>query len=67
MLSVFWTPHSRNNNENEVRSSLSKLDDVGLVSQIEEKVGSDLQFIRLNGAVVGGMAGILISLVKLYF
>jgi uncharacterized membrane-anchored protein YjiN (DUF445 family) len=52
---------------NMVRSSLSKLDDVGLVSQIEEKVGSDLQFIRLNGAVVGGLAGILISLVKLLF
>ena len=52
---------------NMVRSSLSKLDDVGLVSQIEEKVGNDLQFIRLNGAVVGGLAGILISLVKLLF
>jgi uncharacterized membrane-anchored protein YjiN (DUF445 family) len=25
-----------------------------LVEQIEEKVGSDLQYIRLNGAVVGG-------------
>jgi uncharacterized membrane-anchored protein YjiN (DUF445 family) len=52
---------------NMVRSSLSKLDDVGLVNQIEEKVGNDLQFIRLNGAVVGGLAGILISLVKLVF
>jgi uncharacterized membrane-anchored protein YjiN (DUF445 family) len=48
-----------------VRSSLSKLDDIGLVNQIEEKVGNDLQYIRLNGAVVGGLAGILISLVKL--
>lgn len=52
---------------NMVGSSLSKLDDVGLVNQIEEKVGNDLQFIRLNGAVVGGLAGILISLVKLLF
>jgi uncharacterized membrane-anchored protein YjiN (DUF445 family) len=52
---------------NMVRSSLSKLDDVGLVNQIEEKVGNDLQYIRLNGAVVGGLAGILISLLKLLF
>ena len=52
---------------NMVRSSLSKLDDVGLVNQIEEKVGNDLQYIRLNGAVVGGLAGILISLIKLLF
>ncbi len=50
---------------NMVRSSLSKLDNVGLVNQIEEKVGDDLQYIRLNGAVVGGLAGILIAIVKL--
>ncbi|WP_173854034.1 DUF445 family protein [Flavobacterium sp. 28A] len=29
------------------------------------KVGNDLQFIRLNGAVVGGLVGILIAVVKL--
>jgi len=50
---------------NMVRNSLSKLDNEELVSQIKEKVGSDLQYIRLNGAVVGGMVGILIALAKL--
>jgi len=50
---------------NMVRNSLSKLDNEELVAQIEEKVGSDLQYIRLNGAVVGGLVGILIALVKL--
>lgn len=49
-----------------VRTSLhpEKLDDRGLVNQIEEKVGNDLQYIRLNGAVVGGFAGILLSLIR---
>jgi len=49
-----------------VRTSLhpEKLDDRGLVSQIEEKVGNDLQYIRLNGAVVGGFAGILLGLIR---
>jgi uncharacterized membrane-anchored protein YjiN (DUF445 family) len=49
-----------------IRSSLhpDKLDDRGLVSQIEEKVGNDLQYIRLNGAVVGGLVGILIGVVR---
>ena len=51
---------------NMVRSSLWKLDDVGLVKQIQEKVGDDLQYIRLNGAVVGGLAGIVIALVNLF-
>lgn len=40
-----------------VRGSLEKLKDVELAAQIEEKVGRDLQYIRLNGAVVGGLAG----------
>lgn len=48
-----------------VRFSLSKLNDVELVGQIEEKVGNDLQFIRLNGAIVGGFVGVLISLIRI--
>lgn len=50
-----------------VRMSLhpEKLDDRGLVNQIEDKVGNDLQYIRLNGAVVGGLAGILLGLIRL--
>lgn len=48
-----------------VRESLWKLDDTALVGQIEEKVGNDLQFIRLNGAVIGFFAGAIIKIVKL--
>lgn len=48
-----------------VRFSLSKLNDVELVDQIEEKVGNDLQFIRLNGAIVGGFVGVIISLIRI--
>jgi uncharacterized membrane-anchored protein YjiN (DUF445 family) len=35
---------------NMVRSSMMKLNNKELVEQIEEKVGSDLQYIRLNGS-----------------
>jgi len=48
-----------------VAGSLAKLSDDHLVAQIEEKVGGDLQFIRLNGAVVGSAVGILLALFKL--
>ena len=35
--------------------------DVGqLIAKVEEAVGDDLQFIRLNGTVVGGFAGLLL-------
>jgi uncharacterized membrane-anchored protein YjiN (DUF445 family) len=42
-----------------------KLSDRALVAQIEERIGDDLQYIRLNGAVVGGLAGIAIASIKL--
>lgn len=48
-----------------VRNSLNKLDDRALVGQIEDKVGNDLQFIRLNGAAIGFLAGALIKIIKL--
>jgi uncharacterized membrane-anchored protein YjiN (DUF445 family) len=46
--------------------SMMKLNNKKLVEQIEEKVGSDLQYIRLNGAVVGGIVGIIIAVLN-YF
>jgi uncharacterized membrane-anchored protein YjiN (DUF445 family) len=48
-----------------VAGSLAKLTDDALVSQIEEKVGNDLQYIRLNGAVVGALVGMSLALIKL--
>lgn len=45
-----------------VREHLRGLDPRELVRQVEERVGADLQFIRLNGAVVGGLIGLSIAL-----
>lgn len=39
---------------------LTKLDDKQISSLIEEKVGDDLQFIRINGTIVGGLIGLSI-------
>jgi uncharacterized membrane-anchored protein YjiN (DUF445 family) len=49
-----------------VRTSLDpgRLSDVQMVAEIEEKVGDDLQFIRLNGAVVGWFIGLALGTVK---
>ena len=48
-----------------VRGSLERLSDLDLVGQIEEKIGRDLQYIRLNGAIVGGLAGAALAMIKL--
>jgi len=49
-----------------VRGSLEKLRDIDLVEQIEAKVGPDLQFIRLNGAIVGALVGAFLAILRLY-
>lgn len=43
-----------------VREGLDPLTDDKLVELIEEKAGNDLQMIRINGSVVGGLAGMII-------
>lgn len=46
-----------------VRENLEALDTSTLVAQIEERIGGDLQFIRLNGALVGGLIGVALAVV----
>lgn len=43
-----------------VRESLNKYSDDMLIDLIESKAGNDLQLIRINGSVVGGLVGILV-------
>ena len=50
-----------------VREKLESLDDKGLVLSLEDKVGDDLQWIRINGTVIGGMVGILQYLILRLF
>ncbi len=41
-----------------IRTSLGRLEGPQLVEQIEGKVGPELQYIRLNGAVIGTLVGL---------
>ncbi len=49
-----------------VKRYLESLDHKKLVAQIESKIGNDLQYIRINGALVGSIVGILIALIGLF-
>lgn len=42
-----------------VKENLNKFTNEELVKLIEDKVGNDLQMIRINGSVVGGLVGML--------
>jgi len=47
-----------------IRTSLTKLEGPALVGQIEEKVGPELQYIRLNGAVIGTLVGLCLGIAR---
>lgn len=49
-----------------IASTVKQWEDSELVRELELSVGSDLQFIRINGTVVGGLIGILLHAIVLY-
>lgn len=49
-----------------VEESMSKLNNADLAKQIEEKVGNDLQYIRVNGAIVGCVAGLILATLQFF-
>jgi uncharacterized membrane-anchored protein YjiN (DUF445 family) len=50
-----------------VRDYLDSLKDEELVERIEARVGADLQYIRLNGAVIGGLVGVVLAVLHAFF
>jgi uncharacterized membrane-anchored protein YjiN (DUF445 family) len=47
-----------------IQDRVRKWDAVQLTQKIEEAVGRDLQYVRLNGTIVGGLVGLLIYTVS---
>ncbi|QYR21804.1 DUF445 domain-containing protein [Paenibacillus sp. sptzw28] len=47
-----------------VKENLDQMDDKALVRMMEEKVGKDLQWIRVNGALCGFVVGIILALIQ---
>ncbi|HEY2492757.1 MAG TPA: DUF445 domain-containing protein [Paenibacillus sp.] len=48
-----------------VKDNLDKMDDQTLVEMLEDKVGNDLQWIRVNGALCGFIIGILLTVLHM--
>lgn len=48
-----------------VSGTVKQWDEKDFVSEIELSIGSDLQFIRMNGTLVGGVIGLLLHVVSL--
>ncbi|WP_211747143.1 DUF445 domain-containing protein [Paenibacillus sp. Marseille-Q4541] len=52
---------------NLVRENVNKMDNESLIALIEDKVGQDLQWIRINGAVTGFLIGIVLTVLQIIF
>ena len=48
-----------------IKSNLDRMDDESLIQMTEDKVGKDLQWIRVNGAICGFLIGLVLAGVKL--
>ncbi|AIQ55829.1 DUF445 domain-containing protein [Paenibacillus borealis] len=48
-----------------VKENLDQMDDASLVNMLEEKVGKDLQWIRVNGAVCGFVVGLVLTVIQM--
>lgn len=48
-----------------VKENLDQMDDESLVNMLEEKIGKDLQWIRVNGAVCGFVVGLVLTVIQL--
>lgn len=59
-----WVESNYNSIGELVKTGLSRLDNEELVTLIETKAGNDLQMIRINGTIVGGLTGMLIYLLN---
>ncbi|ASA25258.1 DUF445 domain-containing protein [Paenibacillus donghaensis] len=49
-----------------VKENLDMMDDDSLVNMLEDKVGKDLQWIRVNGALCGFVVGLVLTVVQLF-
>jgi len=47
-----------------VKENLDQMDDASLVNMLEDKVGKDLQWIRVNGALCGFVVGLMLTLIQ---
>ncbi|MEK3917664.1 DUF445 domain-containing protein [Paenibacillus sp. FSL H7-0331] len=49
-----------------IRENIDRFDDKTLITLMEDKIGGDLQWIRVNGAICGFLIGIILAGIKLF-
>jgi len=52
--------------EEMINRRVSAWDSDAMSQNIEQNIGSDLQYIRINGSIIGGLIGLVLHAVGLY-
>jgi uncharacterized membrane-anchored protein YjiN (DUF445 family) len=67
MLVIKYGETARTAIAKHITETVQKWENDDYVSEIELSIGSDLQFIRMNGTLVGGGIGLLLHAISLLF
>jgi Predicted membrane protein len=49
-----------------IADKMKEWNETELIEKLELNIGADLQYIRINGAVVGGLVGLIIHAISIY-
>jgi uncharacterized membrane-anchored protein YjiN (DUF445 family) len=63
-LTIYLTKTYGHEVESLISNTINKWDPEMITDKIESEVGRDLQFIRINGTLIGGLVGLLIYTVS---
>ncbi|MEY2894077.1 MAG: hypothetical protein RJA98_3985 [Pseudomonadota bacterium] len=62
-----WIDHSREALRRTITERVDAWDSEALSAELERNIGRDLQYVRINGTLVGGLIGLLIHAVSAWF
>lgn len=65
-LAPQWVERYRHRLGQFIADKMKEWNETELVDKLELNIGADLQYIRINGALVGGLVGLIIHAVSLY-
>ncbi|MDP4096047.1 DUF445 domain-containing protein [Paenibacillus sp. P96] len=60
-----WVEKNHNRIGSLVRENVEKMDNAALIALMEDKLGQDLQWIRINGALTGFLIGIVLTGIRM--
>ncbi|MPM34894.1 hypothetical protein SDC9_81484 [bioreactor metagenome] len=64
MWAAQWAPDVAQSVAEHIRATVQRWDAEEMAQLVEQHIGSDLQYIRINGTIVGGVIGLILFLIS---